>query len=83
MYGIPGGLVVRVRHASLQDKTKFDPATQLTGGYGATFAIILAEAAQAKALPSRLHYWIVSPWICLCRWPLLKCGVDCYLTGWR
>ncbi|KAF8592776.1 cystathionine gamma-synthase [Ramaria rubella] len=58
--GVPGGVVVRVQHASLQDKTKFDPATQLTGGYGATFSITLATQVQAKAFPHRLHYWIVS-----------------------
>jgi len=58
LYGIPSGLVVRVQHASLQDKSKFDPATQLTGGYGATFAITLAGVSQAKTLPHRLHYWI-------------------------
>ena len=63
LHGIPGGVVVRVQHASLQDKTKFDPATQLTGGYGATFAITLARATQAKTLPHRLKYWIVSFWM--------------------
>jgi len=57
---VPGGLVIRVQHASLQDKTGFDPATQLTGGYGATFAIMLRTAAQAKSLPHRLELWIAA-----------------------
>jgi len=39
--GVPAGVLSHVYHSSLQDKTKFDPATQLTGGYGATFAILL------------------------------------------
>lgn len=58
--GVPGGIVVRVWHASLQEKTVFDPATQLTGGYGATFAVELATPEQAKLLPHRLDIWIVS-----------------------
>lgn len=55
--GVPGGVVVSVKHASLQDKSLFDPATQLTGGYGATFAIILSGITQAKTLPLRVKYW--------------------------
>ncbi|GJJ07204.1 hypothetical protein Clacol_001404 [Clathrus columnatus] len=55
--GIPGGIVVDVKHASLQDKSSFNPATQLTGGYGATFAVLLSNEAQAKTFPHRLKYW--------------------------
>lgn len=55
--GVPSGLVTRVHHSSLQDKTKFNPETQLTGGHSPTFAVILSNIVQAKAFPRNLHYW--------------------------
>ncbi|KAF8514865.1 cystathionine gamma-synthase [Hysterangium stoloniferum] len=58
--GVPAGVLFRVHHASLQEKTTFDPATQLTGGYGATFAILLSNPAQARSFPHRLQYWIAA-----------------------
>lgn len=76
--GVPGGLIARVQHASLQDKTKFDPATQLTGGYPATFAITLARATQAKALPHRLKYWIVSPRFFVALFMVMPMITECY-----
>ncbi|KIJ37385.1 hypothetical protein M422DRAFT_781742 [Sphaerobolus stellatus SS14] len=55
--GVPGGLITTVYHASLQDKSKFDPTTQLTGGFSPTFSFVFSNVAQAKAFPHRLHYW--------------------------
>lgn len=45
------GVVVSVKHTSLQDKTYFDPATQLSGRYDTTFAVVLETPAQANASP--------------------------------
>ncbi|KAF8447887.1 Cys/Met metabolism PLP-dependent enzyme-domain-containing protein [Boletus edulis BED1] len=58
--GIPGGVVTKVWHSSLQgtDKRGFDPASQMEGGYNATFSILLARVAQAAALPHSLEYFV-------------------------
>ena len=39
--GVPGGVLTRVWHGSLQEKTAFDPAKQHEGGYGPCFAILV------------------------------------------
>jgi cystathionine beta-lyase/cystathionine gamma-synthase len=58
--GIPGGVVTKVWHSSLQgtDKRGFNPASQMEGGYNATFSILLARLAQADALPHTLEYFV-------------------------
>jgi hypothetical protein len=44
--GIPGGLIAKVWHSSLQKKDArgFDPKTQLEGGWNATFAILVSSS---------------------------------------
>jgi cystathionine gamma-synthase len=57
--GVPGGLVHKVYHSSLQPvTTKFDPKKQLEGGWNATFAIDLTSSKHAEALPHHLHYFV-------------------------
>lgn len=43
--GIPGGVVTKVWHSSLQgtDKRGFNPASQMEGGYNATFSILVGS----------------------------------------
>jgi cystathionine beta-lyase/cystathionine gamma-synthase len=43
--GVPGGIIKKVWHGSLQDKSKFDPAKQHTGGYSPTFSILVSTGA--------------------------------------
>jgi hypothetical protein len=43
--GIPGGLVTKVFHSSLQgiDERGFDPKSQMEGGWNATFSILVRD----------------------------------------
>jgi cystathionine gamma-synthase len=43
--GVPGGLIEKVWHSSLQkrDARGFDPGTQMEGGWNATFAILVSS----------------------------------------
>ncbi|KIJ69056.1 hypothetical protein HYDPIDRAFT_105627 [Hydnomerulius pinastri MD-312] len=58
--GIPGGVITKVWHSSLQgtDERGFNPASQMEGGYNATFAILLARREQAETFPHSLEYFI-------------------------
>ncbi|KAJ6515992.1 Cys/Met metabolism PLP-dependent enzyme-domain-containing protein [Mycena sanguinolenta] len=57
--GIPGGVVTKVWHSSLQGKDArgFDPKTQMTGGWNATFSIQLSEPHYAAWFPHSLEYF--------------------------
>lgn len=54
--GIPGGIITKVWHSSLQKKDArgFEPKTQLEGGWNATFAILLANTKHASQVPYSL-----------------------------
>ncbi|KAJ7638721.1 pyridoxal phosphate-dependent transferase [Roridomyces roridus] len=56
---IPGGILIRVWHSSLQKKDErgFEPSTQMTGGWNPTFSIQLAKPEYAAWLPHRLNYF--------------------------
>ena len=43
--GIPGGVITKVWHSSLQgtDSRGFNPRTQMEGGYNATFSILVSS----------------------------------------
>ncbi|KAF8559646.1 cystathionine gamma-synthase [Imleria badia] len=58
--GIPGGVVTKVWHSSLQgtDKRGFNPRSQMEGGYNATFSILLARVPQADTLPHSFEYFV-------------------------
>ncbi|KAH7921073.1 cystathionine gamma-synthase [Leucogyrophana mollusca] len=58
--GIPGGMITKVRHSSLQgtDGRGFNPATQMEGGYNATFAIVVSKAEYAAMLPHSLDFFV-------------------------
>lgn len=59
--GIPGGLISRIWHSSLQGKDArgFDPKQQMQGGWNATFAIqvksILPENISNSYVPMTAH----------------------------
>ncbi|KAJ7228761.1 Cys/Met metabolism PLP-dependent enzyme-domain-containing protein [Mycena pura] len=57
--GIPGGVLIRVWHSSLQgrDARGFDPAVQMTGGWNATFSIQLSKPSYAAWFPQSLKYF--------------------------
>ena len=56
--GVPGGLISRVWHSSLQGKDVrgFDPKQQMQGGWNATFAI------QVRSIHSRNYQIHMYPW---------------------
>lgn len=58
--GVPGGIVIKVCHSSLQGKDVrgFEPSAQMEGGWNATFAILLNKPELAVELPHLLHYFI-------------------------
>ncbi|KAI6099918.1 cystathionine gamma-synthase [Pisolithus croceorrhizus] len=58
--GIPGGVLTKVCHSSLQgtDERGFNPALQMKGGYNATFSILLSKQEHAEALPFNLEYFV-------------------------
>ncbi|KAJ7667925.1 Cys/Met metabolism PLP-dependent enzyme-domain-containing protein [Mycena polygramma] len=57
--GIPGGVLTRVWHSSLQGKDArgFDPRTQMVGGWNATFSIQLSKPQYAAWFPHSLKYF--------------------------
>ncbi|KAJ7179897.1 Cys/Met metabolism PLP-dependent enzyme-domain-containing protein [Mycena crocata] len=57
--GVPGGILTQVWHSSLQgtDGTGFDPSTQMTGGWNATFSIQLSKPEYAAWFPHSLKYF--------------------------
>lgn len=58
--GVPGGLITKVWHSSLQgtDARGFDPKTQMEGGFNATFSFLTETIPQAEQLPHLLHYFV-------------------------
>ncbi|KAF9482495.1 cystathionine gamma-synthase [Pholiota conissans] len=58
--GIPGGVVEKVWHSSLQgvDERGFDPSKQMQGGWNATFAILLSKPEYALEFPHILNYFV-------------------------
>ncbi|KAJ7744539.1 Cys/Met metabolism PLP-dependent enzyme-domain-containing protein [Mycena maculata] len=57
--GVPGGVVSHVWHSSLQGKDTrgFDPSTQMTGGWNATFSIQFSKPEYAAWFPHSLKYF--------------------------
>ncbi|KAK0498754.1 Cys/Met metabolism PLP-dependent enzyme-domain-containing protein [Armillaria luteobubalina] len=60
--GVPGGLVTKVWHSSLQTKDErgFNPKYQLEGGWNGTFAIQLATPEQAIQLPHNVENFVAA-----------------------
>ncbi|THV08655.1 cystathionine gamma-synthase [Dendrothele bispora CBS 962.96] len=60
--GVPGGLIQTVWHSSLQetDKRGFSPSKQMTGGWNATFSILMSNAEHAKLLPHATKYFVAA-----------------------
>jgi len=59
--GVKGGIVEKVWHPSLQEKTaEFDPKEQMEGGWNATFAIQIGKAEWAGAIPYKLQRFIAA-----------------------
>jgi len=58
--GIPGGILKKVFHSSLQEVNSrgFDPSKQMEGGWSATFSILLSTPEYAKALPFLTQYFV-------------------------
>jgi len=58
--GIPGGIITKVWHSSLQKKDArgFEPSEQMEGGWNATFAILLSKRDYATLLPHSLKYFV-------------------------
>ncbi|KAG6918921.1 hypothetical protein DXG01_010576 [Tephrocybe rancida] len=58
--GVPGGVVAKVWHSSLQGKDArgFEPKSQLTGGWNPTFAFIFEKPEYATHFPHLLKYFV-------------------------
>ncbi|KAJ8523464.1 hypothetical protein ONZ45_g55 [Pleurotus djamor] len=58
--GIPGGVIEQVWHSSFQgtDTRGFNPAQQMTGGWNATFSLILHHSEHAALLPHTVKYFV-------------------------
>ncbi|KAJ8585570.1 cystathionine gamma-synthase [Rhizopogon salebrosus TDB-379] len=58
--GIPGGVITKVWHSSLQetDARGFNPSVQMEGGFNACFSILLAKQEYAEKLPFSLEYFV-------------------------
>ncbi|KZS89308.1 cystathionine gamma-synthase [Sistotremastrum niveocremeum HHB9708] len=57
--GVPGGVVTKVWHSSLQPTTaEFDPKAQLEGGFNATFSILLHDRETASLLTQKVKYLV-------------------------
>ncbi|PPQ64703.1 hypothetical protein CVT24_008330 [Panaeolus cyanescens] len=58
--GIPGGIISKVWHSSLQgvDASGFDPSKQMQGGWNATFAILLSKPEHAAEFPHLLKNFV-------------------------
>jgi cystathionine beta-lyase/cystathionine gamma-synthase len=59
--GIPGGVITKVRHSSLQetDANGFNPSVQMEGGFNAYFSILLSKEEYAEKLPHSLDHFHV------------------------
>ncbi|TFK55782.1 cystathionine gamma-synthase [Heliocybe sulcata] len=57
---VPGGIIEKVWHSSLQgtDKRGFEPSKQLEGGWNATFALLMVDPEHATHLPHLVTYFI-------------------------
>ncbi|KAF9055206.1 cystathionine gamma-synthase [Hymenopellis radicata] len=60
--GVPGGVLSKVWHSSLQTKDSrgFEPKTQMEGGWNATFAVQLATVEQAKLFPHAVETFVAA-----------------------
>ncbi|KIY73656.1 cystathionine gamma-synthase [Cylindrobasidium torrendii FP15055 ss-10] len=60
--GVPGGVLTKVWHASVQGKDErgFDPASQLEGGWNATFSVRFATVEQAITFPHQTKNFIAA-----------------------
>jgi len=60
--GVPGGLISRVWHSSLQGKDArgWSPEKQMEGGHSPTFSIQLVDKEYAAVLPTKLEYFVNS-----------------------
>ncbi|KAG6855102.1 hypothetical protein C0991_006031 [Blastosporella zonata] len=78
--GVPGGVVTKVWHSSLQGKDArgFEPKSQLTGGYNPTFAFVLEKPEYAAHFPFLLKYFVVSLEVMRCDYTLSILVVACY-----
>jgi cystathionine beta-lyase/cystathionine gamma-synthase len=58
--GIPGGIIFKVWHSSLQEKDArgFEPKEQMEGGWNPCFGILLADPQHAKLLPHLLKLFV-------------------------
>jgi cystathionine beta-lyase/cystathionine gamma-synthase len=58
--GIPGGIISKVWHSSLQGKDArgFEPKQQMEGGWNPCFGILLANPQHAKLLPHLLKCFV-------------------------
>ncbi|KAJ8581399.1 cystathionine gamma-synthase [Rhizopogon salebrosus TDB-379] len=58
--GIPGGVITKVWHSSLQeiDARGFNPSVQMEGGFNACFSIMLSKLEYAEKLPHSLEYFV-------------------------
>jgi cystathionine beta-lyase/cystathionine gamma-synthase len=58
--GIPGGVITKVWHSSLQetDANGFHPSVQMEGGFNACFSIFLSKKDYAEKLPHSLEYFV-------------------------
>ncbi|GLB33706.1 putative cystathionine gamma-synthase [Lyophyllum shimeji] len=58
--GVPGGIITKVWHSSLQgtDARGFNPRKQMEGGWNATFAILVENGEYATYLPHMLKYFV-------------------------
>ncbi|KII94743.1 hypothetical protein PLICRDRAFT_148897 [Plicaturopsis crispa FD-325 SS-3] len=58
--GIPGGVIEKVWHSSLQKKDArgFEPSAQMEGGFNPTFAILIVKAEYAAVLPYTVKYFV-------------------------
>ncbi|KAJ7283750.1 Cys/Met metabolism PLP-dependent enzyme-domain-containing protein [Mycena rebaudengoi] len=57
--GVPGGVLSKVWHSSLQGKDGrgFEPSEQMSGGWNATFSIQLSQSNYAAWFPHSLKYF--------------------------
>jgi len=58
--GVPGGILAKVTHSSLQgaDHRGFQPRDQMQGGWNATFSIYITKPEYARQLPYSLKYFV-------------------------
>ncbi|KAL5508202.1 hypothetical protein ACEPAH_5821 [Sanghuangporus vaninii] len=57
--GVPGGVVEKVWHSSLQAETAdWDVAKQMEGGWNATFSFLVSKQEHAAILPHLVKYFI-------------------------